>query len=262
MPEFDDLQSAFAAALLPRGDLAQALPLFRGEPARVARGLAIYRGNVQANAAKALAAIYPVAARIAGEQFFAGLAREYAARVPSVSSDLNEYGEGFGGFLAAFEPAWEIPYLPDVAKMEWRVHRAHYAADVPVLDPARLAQIDEADYPALRVALHPACALLVSEWPLARIWEVHQPEYSGDFDIGLHAGHPAPALVFRPELRVKVSPLSPGGHAFLASALAGATLGVALDTAMSEEPEFMLGAALMGWVSGRVVVDLRKPRLP
>jgi hypothetical protein len=256
MSELAAIQSAFAAALAPGGKPVGAASLFCGDAAGVTRRMGIYRGNVQANALKALGAMYPVLAQIVGTDFFAGLARAYANRFPSTSGDLNEFGGAFGDFLAGFEPAQELPYLPDVAHLEWRVHNAHYAADHPRLDSARLAQIDENDYAALRMALHPACTVLQSPWPLARIWEVHQADFGGAFEVDLDAG-PGHALVFRPELRVEVRALSLGEHAFLARASRGESLGAALDAALAAESAFMLDAAFTRWVTDRVVVGLK-----
>ncbi len=256
MSELSAIQSGFAAALAPGGKAGSAAPLFRGDAAGVTRRLGIYRGNAQANALKALGAIYPVLAQIVGTEFFEGLARAYAKAFPSASGDLNEYGAAFADFLAGFEPAQELPYLPEVARLEWRVHVAHYAADHPRLDAARLATIAEDDYAALRPVLSPACALLQSPWPLARIWEVHQADFSGEFKVDLDAG-PSCALVYRPELRVCVSALSPGQHAFLVSASSGGTLGAALNAAMAAEAGFMLDAAFTRWVSDRVIIDFK-----
>jgi hypothetical protein len=256
MSELSAIQSGFAAALAPGGKVGGAAALFRGDAAGVSRRLGIYRGNAQANAVKALGAVYPVLAQIVGTEFFEGLARAYAKSFPSASGDLNEYGEAFGEFLAGFEPAQELPYLPDVARLEWRAHKAHYATDHLHLDPARLAQIAEDDYAALRLVLHPACALLQSPWPLARIWEVHQADFSGEFEVDLDAG-PSCALVYRPELRVCVTELSPGEQAFMAGASRGETLGEALNAAMAAEAGFMLDAAFTRWVADRVIVDFK-----
>ena len=256
MSELAAIQSGFAAALAPGGKVGGAAGLFRGDAAGVTRRLGIYRGNAQANALKAVGAIYPVLAQIVGSDFFEGLARAYAKNFPSASGDLNEYGEAFGDFLAGFEPSQELPYLPDVARLEWRAHKAHYAANHLHLDPARLAGVAEDGYAALRLALHPACALLQSPWPLARIWEVHQADFSGEFKVDLDAG-PSCALVYRPELRVCVSALSPGQHAFLVSASSGGTLGAALNAAMAAEAGFMLDAAFTRWVSDRVIIDFK-----
>ncbi len=258
MSELAAIQSGFAAALASGGKaatgMAGAVPLFRGEPARIKRCLAIYRGNSSANAHKALAAIYPITATITGVEFFEGLARAYALRHPSASGDLNEYGDTFGDFLAAFEPAQALPYLADVARMEWLAQRAHYAADHAAFDGSRLAAIAADDLTHLRLWLHPACALLQSDWPLARIWQVHQHDFAGEFSVDLDAG-PSTVLVLRPQLRVVVEALAAGESAFLNALAGGNTLGAALTAATAADPGFMPDAALQRWVAQRVIID-------
>ena len=54
-----------------------------------------------------------------------------ALRTTSASGGLNELGGHLADFLPAFAPARELPYLADVARLEWLVHKAHYAADHP-----------------------------------------------------------------------------------------------------------------------------------
>ena len=97
-------------------------------------------------------------------------------------------GERLAAFVAAFPHTQDLPYLPDVARMEWLAHRAYYAADGTAFDPARLAGVPPSRWIDLRPALAPACALLESDWPLARIWTVHQDDFAGAIDVALGAG--------------------------------------------------------------------------
>jgi hypothetical protein len=225
-----EAQARFAGALLGRA----------GAP-----GMAVYRGNVFGNGAQALESAYPIVRKIVGEEFFRGLAREYARVHPSASGDLNEYGAQLGKFIAAFAHTRDLPYLPDVARMEWLAHRAYYAADVAPFD---LTSVCEGS----RLALTPPCALLASEWPLARIWTVHQDDYEGEIDVDLGAG-PERILVHRPRWRAQVRSLAPGNYRFLDSARVGKTLGEALEAAVAEDPEFDPSLALAGWVDAGVI---------
>ena len=130
-------------------------------------------GSGQGVRAGVLAGAYPIVAKIVGESFFEGLAREYLRRFPSASGDLNEYGASLAQFVAAFPHTGDLPYLADVARMEWLAHRAHYAADA-------------AEGPGLR--LPPARALLPSRRPLARTREIHPDDHEGEFSVDLDAG--------------------------------------------------------------------------
>ena len=256
MRDLSALQAQFGAGLDAPVCAADALEIFLGEPEQVKNRFEIYRGNTMANAVKAIGATYPVIEKMVGAEFFAGLAREYRSRFPSNSGDLNEYGESFAAFLAGFAPAKEIPYLADMARLEWQVHLAHYAADPAPFDPARLASVPPERQLRLRPWLHPACHVLHSDHPIARLWEVHQDAFSGEFEVDFSQG-PAHALVFRPRYRVEVARIGEAEAAFLAAALAGGTLETALAAAQSRSAIFDLGRALGKWVESSVIVDLK-----
>jgi len=255
MSDFDELQARFGAALMARSLGDADVAIFAGDAQRARCRLGLYRGNVQANAEKALANAFPICRMLVGEDFFRGIAAAYASRVPSRSGDLNEYGAAFAKFVADFAPAHELSYLPDVAHLEWQVHLAHYAADAPRFDPGSLLGVSEAEFGERGVRLHSACAIVASRWPLARIFEIHQPDYAGAFAVDLDAGG-GPVLVYRPEFRVRVRPLTAGDARFLDAARERMTVAQALDAARAVDPEFALDVALRTWIADRVIVDL------
>ena len=259
MPALHELQSSFGAAIGDAGRTAAVTPLFRGAPEHVPARLAVYRGNVYGNCTNALAGAYPIVRKIVGAEFFEATAREYARVHPSASGDLNEYGKAFAAFLEAFAETRDLAYLPDVARMEWLAHRTYYAADSARYDPARLAHLPPERWIALRPVLAPTCVLLDSRWPLARIWTVHQDDYTGEFDVDLDAG-PDRILIHRPRWTAEVVALSVGDHRFLTAASEGAVLGDALEAAFAEDPEFDPGAALVRWIEPGVVIDLKDPQ--
>jgi uncharacterized protein len=255
-PETQTLQRGFVAAI---GDASRSdviLPALRGDAERMRGRLAVYRGNTRANWLKALRGAYPIVAQLVGDEFFAGLAREYGRAHPSTSGDLNEFGDGLANFVDAFAPAQSLPYLPDVARMEWLAHSAYYAANAPVYDLSRLAALAEADYAALCCVPAPAVAVLASRWPLARIWAAHQTDFAGDIAVDLEAG-PDWVLIHRPQFKVVVSALTAGEFAFLRACVRGATLAPALAAATAAGDGFDLGAALAGWARESVIADFR-----
>jgi hypothetical protein len=243
-------QADFSAAMRATA----APPGLRGEPALAARRFEVYRNNVRLLRMNALAAAYPVVRSIAGADFFTGTARCYALGHDSAGGDLNEYGEAFAGFLAAFEPARELPYLPDVARLEWLAHRAYYAADAVAIEPARLAGLAQHQWGSLRFELQPAAALLRSPWPLARIWEVNQPGYTGEMAVDFTAAEHF-ALLTRPGFEVAVCSISAGEYAFLKALSSGFTLTVAVDAALAAAADFDLSLALTNAVKRGVFAD-------
>ncbi|MCA3130954.1 MAG: putative DNA-binding domain-containing protein [Betaproteobacteria bacterium] len=249
MAELAALQAAFAAVLRGEG----VPPGLLHPRSDLERRLALYRNNSLSAARKALESAYPVIRQLVGEEFFAALARDLRRAQPPDSGDLNGYGAALAEFLAGCEPARELPYLPDVARLEWALHRAHYAAEPPPLDPAALAAVPAHVQASLRLRLHPACAMVSSAYPVARIWAVHQPEHTGPLEVRFAPG-PHHALVQRPRWLAVAVPVEAGPHAFLAAAKAGLTLARCLEAALAADERFDLGAALAAWVQARVVV--------
>ncbi|HXZ53048.1 MAG TPA: DNA-binding domain-containing protein [Burkholderiales bacterium] len=217
-----------------------------------APGLAVYRANVEGNLASALAGAYPIVRKIVGQGYFAQLCRAYAARHSSASGDLNRYGSQFAHFLGDYAEVADLPYLPDVARIEWLVHFAYYAQDPDEFDANALAGVPAERYAQLRPRLAPPCAVLSSAWPLGRIWAVHQDDYRGAFDVDLRAG-PDRILVHRPRWRASVSSLGAGDFHFLEAAARGAQLGAAVEAALAAEPGFDPSAALLRWIHARVI---------
>ena len=259
MPALRELQHELGAAIADAARTATAAPLFRGSPDAVPARLAVYRGNAYGNWINALAGAYPIVRKIVGVEFFEAAAREYARSHASTSGDLNGYGAAMPAFLAGFAHTQDLPYLPDVARMEWLAHRAYYAADAVPFDPARLTGLPPERWIGLRPVLAPACALLASDWPLARIWAVHQDGYAGAIDVDLGAG-PDRVLVHRPRWRAEVRSIGPGDYRFLAAARDGATLAGALEAAVAAgDSAFDPAGALARWVAAGVLVDLAEP---
>jgi uncharacterized protein len=244
-------QQAFATALF---DPVAALPSFAG--AAVPQRFSLYRGNLSATWRRTLGQAYPVVLALVGEDFFAGLARAYGRQYPSDSADLNQFGARFADFLAAFAPVGELPYLPDMARLEWAVHLAHYAADVQALAPESLAALHPDQLEVRRFALHPACTLLASNWQVAALWQAHQErdgqsEGQGMFPQDMQVA--SQALVCRPHWKALVLVADAAAHAALLALQQGQTFGDALDAAFERDPAFDLAAHLRQWLAHAVL---------
>jgi hypothetical protein len=235
------LQDAFAKALF---DVRAAPDGFAGEGVRERLGL--YRGNLSATWDKALSNAYPVLRQLVGEEFFTALARAYGMAHPSDNPDLNRFGAQLAQFLTGFPHVADLPYLPDMARLEWLLHRAHYAPDAPHVDAATLAALTPEQFEAARFALHPACALFASQWAVAPLWLAHQPE--GDTDFPRQMDVPSKALIARPAFAVEVNPLDDAAHAALAGIAARRSVGEALDAAFAVSGDFDMNASLALWL--------------
>lgn len=256
MPDLATTQRLVAAALADAAHGDDAAALFTGGSAQARDRLAIYRANVAANAVRALAAAYPIVCKLVGAEFFEGLVRAYCGEYPSDSGNLNRLGGHLADFVRAFPPTRPLPYLSDVARLEWLAHLAHYAADHAPADVSSLATIPQDDYPRLALTLHPAVSILASGYPIFRIWEVHQDDYRGEIAVDLESGADR-VVVYRPHFRASVAPLSGAESVFLDAIMQGKLLGNALEQALAKDRGFDLAASLQHWVAANIVVGLR-----
>lgn len=233
-----------ADGLLDAG--TEPVALFRGPAAVSARRFALYRGNLTANWQRALAGAYPVLEALVGDEFFRALARRYAHSHPCREGDLNHFGAALAAFLGDFGGLDDYPYMADVARLEWALHRAHYGSDEAPLAPAALAAIEPALLGESRIALHPTVALIASKWAIGHIWRAHQPAATEPLPYELHAA--CRMIVHRPRWRAECREAGIGEFAALQALARGEHLGDALERAADAESDFDPGATVARWL--------------
>lgn len=243
MPTLLDIQRVMHSALVdPEAGDAEALIVGDGLLPR--ERLAIYRNTIIGVLVNALRLSYPAVERLVGGEFFEGAARSFVAgRLPQ-SAYLNDYGREFPEFLNGFAPASSLPYLPDVAQLEWAVNRALHAPDQPSLNAAHLAGVDPADHGRIRFSPHPSLTWLRVAYPADTIWRaVLNGDDAALAAIDLSAGSVALVIEHLPG-GVTVSRLDDGAWQFLSSLCEGATLQAALDAAAGIDPGIELAEHL------------------
>jgi hypothetical protein len=245
-------------------DFASAIVHGDGLPARVettyphypvSTALDVYRNNYRGNLHDTLAGAYPVIAQLVGEEFFRYLTRQFIAQHPSHSGNLHYYGAEMADFVASFEPARTLPYLPDVATLEWACHRAYFAENAHSLNTARLAQVPHEQYPDLILNTHPSYHLVRSRYPIVAIWRAHQPGAGTDFQIDLDSGASL-ALVGRSDDVVIVNEVSAADADWLQAIQAGMSLGEATAATLEHDPDFDLQGLLLNLVGLGVLTDI------
>lgn len=134
----------------------------------------LYRNNFLAGLTDILGAKFPVTCQLVGEVYFEALVQAFVGDHPPASPILDLYGDTFAAFLEAFPPLRSLPYLPDVARIEWARCVASIAPDYPVLRIQSTADIEAAIETPFRLA--PGASLIRSPFPAGTIWERHQAE--------------------------------------------------------------------------------------
>ncbi|MBZ2206717.1 DUF692 family protein [Massilia sp. R798] len=239
-----DQQAWFARALFDQAAEADVLAHFNDAGAG---RFGLYRGNLTVTWDKVLSAAYPVIRRLVGEEFFTALSRAYGMASPSTDADLNNFGAGFAAFLAHFEHVAQFPYLPDMARFEWALHRNHFAPDGAVVTAAQLASLDPLRFERARARLHPACTMFESPWAIIPLWQAHQAGTEAAFPQDMAA--PSFGIIARPRWKSEVAAIPASAHAALMVLVSGGTFGAALDAACALDEDVDVPAHLAQWIA-------------
>lgn len=214
----------FARLLL--GEAVAAAPALR-------RAVAVHANTALAAACDALASNFPVLCRMLGEEAFAALALRHAMADPPADPRLCLYGRHLACSLASASELATWPWLADIARVEWLVVEALFAADPPT---RRRRLTAGRSWP-----LTPATGWLLSDWPIASLWQAHQPGATWPDDVPRHGEL---ALITRGDGGVVVSALPPGALPLLEALRQRMPL-ASLDAAMLRHLPALAGAGAL-----------------
>ena len=256
-PPLLEVQRALRASLAD-GTHAQAASFVLADAVEPAARLSIYSNTATSTLTGALRLSFPAVRKLVGDEFFEGAARAFIDRHPARGAWLDDYGADFASFIARFPPASSVPYLSDVAALEWAVSRALHAPDAPAIDSARLAALSANQSERLRLVAHPALGLVRTESPADSIWyAVLDGDDAALASIDLTDGpvhllieRRAQALGAQPLATVQVRRLSEAAWRFTAALCAGRSLGLALEDSADADAAGVLGEHL---ASGRFI---------
>lgn len=159
----------FASALLdPERAVPEGLVGPDSEPS--ARRFAVYRNNVFVGLTDALRAGFPCVVKLVGDEYFAAMARVFAAAMPPGSPVLLHYGAEFPDFIASFprrNPCLISPTWP-----------ASSAPRPRLTTSAKQSRWHPARSPAYRQTKHPCCGFGFT-LPCAWCARHSQPSRSG-----------------------------------------------------------------------------------
>jgi hypothetical protein len=235
-------QAVFADALLAEsGVCPPGLTAWNGSDP--ARRFAVYRNNVIVGLIDALADAYPVVQLLVGEEFFRAMAVVFVRAQPPRSPVLAWYGAGLAEFIEGFPPATRLPYLADVARLEWLRVDAWHAADAMPMPMDALATLlaDAPTLPAARVVLHPAVRVLRSKHPVVGLWAAHQIDDVAVAVAGIDLGEAEAALLLRPALEVEIIRIDEVAADFIERVRRGMVLGEAVAGVASFDLPSILG---------------------
>lgn len=202
------------------------------EDARVAAGVIVYRNNVRAAFLRTLRDTFPVVHRLVGEEFFRRLGHEYFHAHPPSQPLASRYGDSFPSFLASFEAASGLPYLPDTARLELAWLGAYHAAEAGLLETGEFLGLLTDDPGIVRVVLHPSVRLVKSQFPVHTIWLHNKSQRVDKLKLPTAGEH---VVVKRPAHKVLTDTVSSSVFNTLMAISGGCRLGEALAIAMKDD---------------------------
>jgi len=238
-----ELQAAFAQGLrtgmMPSALVAQV----RAAGIAPARRLAIHRNHVRTTLGDALALHFPVVVRLVGDEAFAAIAVRFIAAHPPGNPLLSGFGAALPAFLAGEAALAGVPYVAEVARLEWARHCASLAPPGASFGAADLGSVAPDDLEHLALALRPSASLLDTRWAVDRLWQANQQDRDGTPDGPID--EPRRLAVWRDDTDVvRVASLGAGAWAFLEAVAAGLRLGAAVATVVEADGKADLGEIL------------------
>lgn len=149
--------------------------------------LTAHTGGYPARLEESLREAYPAIAHALGDGAFADLARRYTAASPPRSFNLNDAGRSLAAFLERDEASRQLPFLADLARLEWALVEAFHAPTEPPFDLASATawSLDQWENATLR--FQPWVRLVRSRWPVRLVWEARDTPIA-EIDIDLSRG--------------------------------------------------------------------------
>ncbi len=253
-PSLRELQQWMTSRIAPgRSPAAEETSILNpqgGEPG--AARLAVYGDGYLVRIREALAEVFEAVRHLLGSTEFAVLAADYARQHPSTEYNLSLAGRHLPEYLADSAHGRRLPFLSDLARLEWAVSQAFHAFDQPPLDPARLASLPLDAWERARLALQPSVAVVSSSWPIVDLWEARTvPREQIGIDL---IDRPQQALITRHGEHVRCERIDPAPAQLLTGLLAGRALGeVCAELEAADEPP-PVAAWFSTWASRGLLV--------
>jgi hypothetical protein len=150
-----ELQQAFQSGVLHFQDTPPDFVVDTGQASAVER-FTVYTEAYRLRLIEALSADYPALQNWLNDEGFNAMCRVYIDASPSDQFSIRWFGRHLPGFLAETPPYSEQAEIAELAAFEWALSEAFDAPESTVADYGRLAAIEPAHWPSLKLKFHPS----------------------------------------------------------------------------------------------------------
>lgn len=129
MTKLANFQAKMALSVL-QGKLQPELSeLIVAGPLSAMQRLQIYQNNYSQSLVEGLCGVYPVVGAYVGADFLKQALKKFVRENAPKKPMLHLYGADLAAFLDAYQPAQSVPYIGDMARLEWAVHSLQFRAE-------------------------------------------------------------------------------------------------------------------------------------
>jgi hypothetical protein len=214
-----------------------------------------YVNGYPARLREALEETYPALRHLLGASAFADLVLRHRRAVPAGQWDLGAVGRALPTFLEYDEVARDLPFAPNLARLEWAVQVAFHARLAAPLQPDAFAALATSpDWDRARLDFQAGVAIVESAWPIRTLWEARDtPRDAIDVDL---RDRPDAVCVHRVGFRVACESIDARHTAVLRALLAGKSLGAAIGP-LTDDDAALLATWTATWMQRGLVVGVR-----
>lgn len=217
--------------------------------------LSIYGGGYFARFYEGLSEVYEAVHFILGDHAFRHLNEAYALRYPSKEYNLSLAGKYLPEFLEDSPLSKERPYLPELARFEWRIAEAFHAYDREPFQISQLASVPIEQWENARLTFQPSVSIFSSKHPVLDIWKQRKEADKPRDPWPLQEQF---ILIGRRGLQVRCELLDPVRYQLLKGLMSGKSLGEVCETLAEDTPEDLpIAAWFSSWVTDGLIADCR-----
>ena len=191
--------------------------------------------------------------RLLGSDYFRHLAKEYVIDNLPNSPVMAEYGKSFSKFILSNAVIKNLPYLADVAKLEYSIGEAYHAPNAPIVTLSDFEKIGASRLFNSQVTLHPSVACFHSNYPIVDIWKTNMHDREVKSITLLNAED---ILVSRPYFEILIESLPVGAVSFIRQLSDGKSMSEAVRSVSVINENFDLTKCLHTMMTSGVIANL------
>jgi len=202
--KLSDIQRDFIEGFFSGNDANAASHIIGDEVLTAEQRFGIYRGSVHGILTQALALTFPVCKSLVGEKFFDQMCTLFINQYPPSTSFFAEYGNHFAKFLSDYEPLNQIPYITDIAQLEWARHEVSHKVRKESFDFGKLAELNEESQANVTFTLADTLRLLQSNYRIDEVWFAHQEDSDIQLEL-IELVKPVKLIIWKDSDQLKIS---------------------------------------------------------